>query len=587
MSARKHDSSRYWALLESFRWPILWIFCCAAVAAGIGLLQPYLFHYAIDEIALKQGLDQAQRVQRLIPAALVMLAMIGISFVANYLYAYQALRLNQTVTARLRYALLRHMLHLPLHELTKMKTGGAVARLNQDTATVSQFLSRGLVTPGVALLQAVTALTMVLFLNWKMTVAAMLVILPMGVLTHLFAKRLRPLFGEISRLGSELSARSIEMFGGVRVSRIYRREGAERRAYIQIYHRMMRKTLEARRQQIAIDSFWQIAFALIQIVIVTYGIYLIIHGEATVGDILAIIMYANRIMGPIETVARAYDQLQEDLAVMDRIFDVLDMTPDKLDAPGAIEAPARVESLTFNHVTFSYNGTTTPALSDVTFHVKGGQTVALVGKSGAGKSTLTDLLSRFYDPQSGAIYVNGQDLRSLKVKTYRSLLGLVQQETFLFDGTVRENIAYAVPRATNEAILDAARRANAHEFIEQLPNGYETMIGERGVKLSGGQRQRISIARAFLVDPEILILDEATSSLDTENEQAIQVALRELLRNRTTFIIAHRLSTVTHADTIIVLENGRICEMGPHDTLTAERGRYYGMIERQHLAVQL
>jgi ATP-binding cassette subfamily B protein/subfamily B ATP-binding cassette protein MsbA len=578
---RTSELRRYWPLVAPFRWTIVLLFVLALISASIMIVQPYLYHYAIDEIALRQDVPVGVRVRWLGYVLAVMMTFVGLSFLTNYYNAYKSASLNYLVTARLRHKLLRHMLTLPLHALVTMKTGGAVARLNQDTATVSQIISRALIAPGVAVLQVIVALAMVFTLNWRLSLAAMVIIVPIGVASHRLAKRLRPLFAEIGRLNNELSARSTELFGGVRVARIYRREAAERRGYMRMYHQVIRKTLEVRQRQMAIDSFTGVSFGLIQVVIVSLGVYLIIHGQATVGDIFAIVIYCNRIMGPVDQVIHAYQQLQEDFAAMDRLFEVLDMPPDTVERPDTYAAPGKVEGVTFQNVGFSYNGTKHKALSGIDLHIPGGRTVALVGRSGAGKSTFTDLLSRFYEPQEGAIYLNGRDVREIDLKSYRSLLGMVQQDTFLFDGTVRENIAYAVPRASDAQIVAAATRANAHEFIAPLPNGYDTVIGERGVKLSGGQRQRISMARAFLVDPEILILDEATSNLDTENEQVIQAAMKELFRNRTTFIIAHRLSTVTHADTIIVLDSGRIREVGTHDELTAQRGLYFEMIQRQ------
>lgn len=572
---------RYWQVLAPYRGTILLVFVFAALSMAFGLLQPYLFHYVIDRIALDPVLSPAAKLDRLQVFAGILLVLIAISFLAQYFYETLAITLRHRMTARLRYQLLRRMLHLPLGDLVDMKTGGAVARLNQDTETVSQTANRALVLPGVALLQAVVALVMVFYLNWKLSAAALLVILPLGLLTHLYARRLRPLFVDVSRLGSDLSARSTEMFGGIRVSRIYRREAAERKAYLGIYHQIIRRSLSASRKQIVIDSFWHIGFGLLQITVVLLGVYLIIHGQATVGDILAIIMYSNRIMGPVSQVVGSYGQVNAYLAAMDRIFEVLGMEGDRLDRPGALEAPRRVESLVFENVGFTYRGASRKALSGISFEVRRGQTIALVGKSGAGKSTLTDLVARFHDPQEGAILVNGVDLRQLRVKSYRGLLGLVQQDVFLFDGTVAENIAYGRPGASRDEILAAAASASVDEFARHLPNGYDTVIGERGLKLSVGQRQRISIARAFLADPEILILDEATSNLDTENEQVIQAALEALLKDRTTFIIAHRLSTIRFADTVVVLADGRVQEMGAPDELLARQGLYFEMIERQ------
>jgi ATP-binding cassette subfamily B protein/subfamily B ATP-binding cassette protein MsbA len=262
------------------------------------------------------------------------------------------------------------------------------------------------------------------------------------------------------------------------------------------------------------------------------------------------------------------------------------MPRDKPDPPDAIEAPARVEELRFVDVSFAYREGE-PVVSDFNLTVPGGSVVALVGRSGAGKTTLTDLVARFHDPTTGQILLNGTDLRKLRLRSYRQLLGVVQQEVFLFDGTIKENIAYGRRHATDAEIIDAAKRANAHEFIAPLPEGYDSIIGERGVKLSGGQRQRLAIARAILADPQILILDEATSNLDTESEQLIQASLTELLRGRTSFVIAHRLSTITHADMIVVMERGRIVEQGTHADLMRARGVYYAMVTRQQEAMAM
>jgi ATP-binding cassette, subfamily B, bacterial len=578
---RTRNVWRYYELLKGLRALVVGIFFFGAFSSGVSLLQPYVMRYAIDQVAMNRAASEEVRMKRLLFVAVLMISLIGLSIVASYCNGYWTVIMNQKVTSRLRRRLLRHMLRLPLPELTQMKVGGAVSRLNQDTSTISSVVSRILINPGLALLQAAVALLMACVLNWRMSLAALAIIIPLGGATKLYANRLRPLFAELGKLGADLSARTVEMFGGVRVTRIYRRETAECQAYLGLYHQIVRKTLAARRRQITLESFSYVAFSLIQVVIVILGVYLILQSKGTVGDIIAIIIYSNRIMGPIQQAVNSYGELQEDLACMDRIFEVLDMKEDKLDRPEAIEAPPRVETLAVKELTFTHAGAPKPALSNISFKVRGGLTVALVGRSGAGKTTLTDLLSRFYDPQEGAILINGRDIRDFKLKSYRKLLGLVQQETFIFDGSIRENIAYSVLHATDAQIITAAKCANVHEFVEAMPAGYDTIVGERGVKLSGGQRQRISIARAFLADPEILILDEATSNLDTENEQAIQAALTKLLSGRTTFIIAHRLSTIVDADVVVVLEEGRIREIGSHQELIASRDTYFDMIDRQ------
>jgi ATP-binding cassette subfamily B protein/subfamily B ATP-binding cassette protein MsbA len=296
--------------------------------------------------------------------------------------------------------------------------------------------------------------------------------------------------------------------------------------------------------------------------------------------------YTFLLLNPVWNIVNSFSELQRSLAAMERVFEVLGMENDKPDRADAREAPAEVHQLRFEGVDFAYHENK-PVIRDFNVAVSGGSVVALVGRSGAGKTTITDLVARFHDPTAGRILLNGVDIRDFKLKSYRSLLALVQQEVFLFDGTVRDNIAYGRHDASDAAVEDAARRANAHEFIEKLPDGYDSIIGERGVKLSGGQRQRLAIARAILANPQILILDEATSNLDTESEQLIQASMADLLAGRTTFVIAHRLSTIRRADLILLMEEGRVVERGTHEELMEKRGAYHAMVLRQmHVSAQ-
>jgi ATP-binding cassette subfamily B protein/subfamily B ATP-binding cassette protein MsbA len=321
-----------------------------------------------------------------------------------------------------------------------------------------------------------------------------------------------------------------------------------------------------------------------QLVIVAFGGYLVIQGRSSVGVLVAFQAYIWRVFDPILQIANSISGTQRGLAALDRVCEVLDRPAELPDVEAPLNAPAVVNELCFDHVTFAYprGG---PVIIDFSLTVKGGSVVALVGPSGAGKTTLTDLLARFRDPSEGSLRVNGVDLRDIRLQSYRSLIGVVAQDVFLFDGTVADNISYGARHATRGEIVAAAKKANAHEFIERLPEGYDSVVGERGVKLSGGQRQRLSIARALLADPQILILDEATSNLDSESEQLIQQSLRQLFARRTTFVIAHRLSTVVDADLIIVLERGRALELGTHAELLAHKGAYYAMIQRQWRSV--
>jgi ATP-binding cassette subfamily B protein/subfamily B ATP-binding cassette protein MsbA len=371
-----------------------------------------------------------------------------------------------------------------------------------------------------------------------------------------------------------------EAFSGIRVVRAFRQETRELLAYLQGRHTVLRKELFAGRRELLLWTAWGLLTAIVNVVIVWYGGYLSLQGRASVGDIFAFQWYTFLLMGPVWNIVNSFSEMQRALAAMERVFAILAMPPDKPDVADAVDAPTRITELRFDGVTFAcHEGK--PVLHGLDLVIPGGTVVALVGRSGAGKTTVTDLVARFHDPTTGRILVNGTDVRRFRLSSYRSRLALVQQEVFLFDGTVRDNIAYARPDASVQEVEQAALRANAHEFIGQLVDGYETIVGERGVKLSGGQKQRLAIARAMLADPQLLILDEATSNLDTESEQLIQASLADLVAGRTTFIIAHRLSTVRKADLILVLDAGRVVEQGTHDQLMALDGRYAEMVRRQ------
>jgi ATP-binding cassette subfamily B protein/subfamily B ATP-binding cassette protein MsbA len=336
----------------------------------------------------------------------------------------------------------------------------------------------------------------------------------------------------------------------------------------------------ARRRELVIWTSWGLLLGIVNVVIMWYGGYLYVRGGASVGDIMAFQWYTFLLLNPVWNIVNSFSELQRSLAAMERVFEVLAMPNDKPDVPGALDAPDRVDEIRFENVDFEYREGQ-PVVHDFNVTVSGGSVIALAGRSGAGKTTVTDLVARFHDPSSGRILLNGTDIREFKLSSYRDLLGIVQQDVFLFDGSVRDNIAYGRPNASYEDVIDAARRANAHEFIVKLPDQFDTFIGERGVKLSGGQQQRLAIARAILAAPQILILDEATSNLDTESEQLIQAAMATLFAGRTTFVIAHRLSTIRRADLILLLEEGRITERGTHDELMEAGGEYYSMVLRQ------
>jgi ATP-binding cassette subfamily B protein/subfamily B ATP-binding cassette protein MsbA len=387
------------------------------------------------------------------------------------------------------------------------------------------------------------------------------------------------LFRDIRKQRQDIDSHAVEAFGGMRVVRAFGRARSETVRFTRGMHLMSRHELYAWWWMRGVELAWSILLPAASALLLWQGGREVLAGHLSLGDLMMFLAYLTMLLGPLAVLAETATDLQNSLAGLDRLLDLL-AEPREMPPP-ADAVVARPETtagrIVFRDVSFRYPGHDQTVLGDISLEVEPGQVVALVGRSGAGKTTLCNLVARFYDPVEGAIELDGVDLRRIDVDSYRRLLGVVEQEVFLFDGTVAENIGYAVRQASPESIRRAAEIANAHEFVESLERGYNTVIGERGVRLSGGQRQRLAIARAVLADPRILILDEATSNLDTESERLIQQSLQVLMRGRTSFVIAHRLSTVVHADRIVVLEGGRIVESGTHAELLAASGRYRQM----------
>jgi ATP-binding cassette subfamily B protein/subfamily B ATP-binding cassette protein MsbA len=423
------------------------------------------------------------------------------------------------------------------------------------------------------------AVVVLLAINWRLALTALAIVPGVMVISFVSARRVRPIHRSLRKDAEQIDGRVGETFSGIRVVRAFGREARELMDYMRGRHAVVRKELFAHRREMALWTSWSLLLGAVNVIIVWYGGYLNVVDRASVGDIMAFQWYTFLLLNPVWQIVNSFSELQRSLAAMERVFEVLAMEDDKPDRPGARPAPPLVHEIAFEEVEFEYREGR-PVVRDVNVVVPGGSVVALVGRSGAGKTTVTDLVARFHDPTRGRILLNGTDIRDFQLRTYRDLLAIVQQDVFLFDGSVRDNIAYA-RQATDAEIEHAARLANAHEFIVTLPEQYDTFIGERGVTLSGGQQQRLAIARAILASPQILILDEATSNLDTESEQLIQASMASLLAGRTTFVIAHRLSTIRRADLILLLEDGRIVERGTHEQLMSAQGRYHDMVRRQ------
>jgi ATP-binding cassette, subfamily B, bacterial len=547
---------------------------------AIDMIWPLSSRYLIDRVILQPALPLPLKIRQL---ALIS-AGIAALFVANSLFdlwrSFRSQLLDSRFSSALRARLFQRVLRLPMADINELKTGGVVSRLSSDVDHTTALLQTALLNPVLSGVRLIATLAVIFTLDWRIAAIVVLAVPPIVIAQNVWLRRSRLIWKSMGHDRSEIDARVSEGLNGLRVVRGFARERNEESSFLLGQHTVIRKHSLATNTQRGVALVWDLVMPLTQVTILGFGGYLVLQGQATLGTLIAFQGYLLRLIDPITELVKSNSETQRGLAALERVCDLLDKPEEKPDRPRAVDAPACVREIHFDRVHFGYREDVR-VIRDFELRVPGGSVVAVVGASGAGKTTLTDLVARFHDPTNGAIRLNGIDLRDIHLRSYRKLLGIVQQETFLFDGTIRDNIAYSRAEATQAEIEDAARSANAHEFISRLPERYDTLVGERGVKLSGGQRQRLSIARAFLAAPQILILDEATSNLDTESEQLIQASMQRLLANRTTFIIAHRLSTIRRADIIVVLGYGRIMEVGDHDSLLRRGGAYADMVERQ------
>lgn len=577
---RREYLREYFRYLWPYRYAVAGVFFMALLVAGLEMVEPLFMRFIIDDVLLNTQIDLTSRLVRLQLIGATFLAVIILSKLLNVLKDYRLKILNVNVMLSLRQVLFDKFLHLPLAKLWDMKTGGILSRITGDVDTTTGLLQMAIVSPALSVIRLLIAIIVLMLLNWRLALTALAIIPCVMLMSFTFARRIRPIYRSVRKDVEDIDGRVGETFSGIRVVRAFRREKRELLDFMLGRHTVLRKELFAHRRELILWTSWGLLLGAVNVVIVWYGGYLNLAGSASIGDIMAFQWYTFLLLNPVWNIVNSFSEMQRSLAAMERVFGVLAIDNDKPDKPDAIQAPALVEKIEFDNVAFEYRPGM-PVVQDFHITVPGGSVVALVGRSGAGKTTVTDLVARFHDPSQGRILVNDRDIRDYRLRSYRSLLAIVQQDVFLFDGSVRDNIAYGRHDASDAEVEAAARQANAHEFIAKLPNQYQTFVGERGVKLSGGQQQRLAIARAILASPQILILDEATSNLDTESEQLIQQAMSTLLAGRTTFIIAHRLSTIRQADLILLMENGKLIEQGNHETLMQSQGVYHDMVMRQ------
>ena len=540
-----------------------------------GLVLPASSKYLIDEVVT------GKRTDLLLPIALAAGAATLVQAVTSFALSQILGVAAQRAITDMRKRVQARVMHLPVRYFDSTQTGILVARIMSDAEGIRNLVGTGLVQLVGGLVTAVMGIAVLFWLNWHLTVITILVLLTFGGGMAYAFRTLRPLFRERGKINAEVTGRLTEALGGIRVVKSYTAEKREEIVFTKGAHRLFRNIAKSMTGVSATTAGSTVIVGIIGILMIWLGGRAILAGEMTLGDLIMYIFFIGLVAAPLVSIASIGTQITEAFAGLDRIREILDM-PTEIEEDATRNSLDRITGdVAFDNVWFEYNEGQ-PVLRGVSFSARAGTTTALVGSSGSGKSTLISLVMAFNRPTKGRILVDGHDLADLRLMDYREQLASVLQENFLFDGTITENVGYARPGSTIDEIKDACRIAHCDEFISQFPNGYDTVVGERGIKLSGGQRQRVSIARAILANPRVLILDEATSSLDSESEQMIQDGLRRLRSGRTTFVIAHRLSTIRSADQILVLEAGEIVERGTHSELLALNGRYRQLYDKQY-----
>jgi ATP-binding cassette, subfamily B, putative efflux pump len=540
-----------------------------------GLVLPATSKWLIDEVVGKG------RVELLMPIALAAGAATIVQAITSFVLSQTLGVAAQRAITDMRKRVQAQVLRLPVRYFDSTQTGVLVSRIMSDAEGIRNLVGTGLVQLVGGFVTAALGLGVLFWLNWWLTVITIVVLGIFGAGMAYAFKTLRPLFRERGKINAEVTGRLTEALGGIRVVKSYTAEKREEIVFTKGAHRLFRNVAKSMTGVSASTAGSTVIVGIIGVLMIWLGGRAIIAGEMTLGDLVMYIFFIGLVAAPLVSIASIGTQITEAFAGLDRIREILDMRTE-LDEDAERAPLERLRGdVVFDDVWFEYNPGQ-PVLRGVSFHAAPGTTTALVGSSGSGKSTLISLVMAFNRPARGRIRVDGHDLADVSLMDYRQQLASVLQENFLFDGTIAENVGYAKPGAKIDAIKEACRIAHCDEFISQFPQGYDTVVGERGIKLSGGQRQRVSIARAILANPRLLILDEATSSLDSESEQMIQDGLRRLRSGRTTFVIAHRLSTIRSADQILVLEAGQIVERGTHAELLAHNGRYRQLYDKQY-----
>lgn len=570
--------------VKPYKWKIFLTILIGILKFGIPLLMPLILKYVLDDIIYVETLTTDEKVTQL-------LWVMGIAFLIfliirppiEYARQYYAQWVGNTVLFDIRDKLFDHIQKLSLKYYSKTKSGEIISRVINDVEQTKNFVMTGLMNVWLDLITIFIALGIMFAMDIPLTLVAIALFPFFGFAIKYFYSRLRQLTRERSQKLAEVQGHLHERIQGVPVTRSFALEDYEQEQFGKRNSGFLNKALEHTDWNAKTFAVTNTITDLAPLLVIAYAGYQVINGNVTVGTMVAFVGFMDRVYSPLRRLVNSSTVLVQSIASIDRVFEFMNEKYDITDKEGA-EQLDRVEgTVEFEHVSFHYDEDELQVLKDVNLKVEKGETVALVGMSGGGKSTLISLIPRFYDVTGGAIRVDGTDIRDVKARSLRNNIGMVLQDNILFSESIAMNIRMGNPYASDEEVIEAAKAANAHDFIMSLPKGYDTLVGERGVKLSGGQKQRIAIARVFLKNPPILIFDEATSALDLESESLIQETMEKLAAERTTFIVAHRLATITHADTIVVIENGKIVEKGSHEELMKKQGSYFDLYEIQNL----
>jgi ATP-binding cassette, subfamily B, putative efflux pump len=570
--------------VKPYKWKIIGTLIIGIVKFAIPLLIPILIKYVIDDIVGNEALSSAEKTSELMTVMGIMIVVfLIVRPPVEYYRQYFAQWTASKILYDLRDKLFSHIQKLSFKYYSNTRAGEIISRVINDVEQTKNFVVTGLMNLWIDAATIIIALTIMFTMDFSLTIVSLVAFPFYAFSVKYFFGRLRGLTRERSQALAEVQSYLHERVQGMAVIKSFAVEDHEQKQFEGQNTNFLNKALK--------HTSWNAkAFAVVNtitdispLIVIGYAGYQVIQGDLTIGTMAAFIAYIDRLYGPLRRLVNSSTTLTQSIASMDRVFELMDEKYDVDDEPGAIPCENVKGHLEFKNVSFQYEEEEEDVLKNINLDIRKGETVALVGMSGGGKSSLVGLIPRFYDVTDGEILLDGVNIRNYYVRSLRDKIGMVLQDNILFSESVKMNILFGNPNASDEEVIAAAKAANAHEFILNLPNGYDTKVGERGVKLSGGQKQRVAIARVFLKNPPLLVLDEATSALDLESEHLIQEALEILAKDRTTFIVAHRLSTITHADRIILMEHGEIVEMDTHEELMKQQGHYYKLFQVQQL----